>query len=298
MTRRRSRPAARPPGASETRSGRRPIREEQPHRYIKPSAPFTSGNIHIGHVRSYSIGDAYARFRRARGDAVLFAFGFDAFGLPAELGAIAGGESPSEWVEPLRGPHDRAARATRLLVRLGALVPQLRLDHVPLVAVAVSRPARRRASSIAEPGTVDWCDTCQTTLATIQVEDGLCWRCHNPVRLIQRPQWYLRVSAYVEENDRRLARARELGRELAGQPALRARPRGRRRDRPAGRRRHRPDRVHAPRRRARAGPLRADLAQAPGRRALGDRSARAGAPRGAALGRPGAKLARRRRRSR
>src|SRR5690349_1569874 len=74
------------------------IADEQPHIYIKPSAPFTSGNIHIGHVRSYSIGDAYARFRRARGDDVLFAFGFDAFGLPAELGAIAGGESPSEWV--------------------------------------------------------------------------------------------------------------------------------------------------------------------------------------------------------
>ncbi len=46
-------------------------------------------------------------------------------------------------------------------------------------------------------GSVDWCDTCQTTLATIQVEDGTCWRCHNPVRLIQRPQWYLRISAYV-----------------------------------------------------------------------------------------------------
>ncbi|HWX73868.1 MAG TPA: class I tRNA ligase family protein, partial [Solirubrobacteraceae bacterium] len=54
-------------------------------------------------------------------------------------------------------------------------------------------------------GTVDWCDTCQTTLATIQVENGLCWRCHEPVRLVQRPQWYLRISAYVEENDRRLA---------------------------------------------------------------------------------------------
>ena len=53
-------------------------------------------------------------------------------------------------------------------------------------------------------GNVDWCDTCQTTLATIQVEDGLCWRCHNPVRLIERPTWYLRISAYTQENDRRL----------------------------------------------------------------------------------------------
>src|SRR6202042_2647255 len=51
---------------------------------------------------------------------------------------------------------------------------------------------------------VDWCDTCQTTLATIQVEDGLCWRCHNPVRLIERPTWFLRISAYTQENDRRL----------------------------------------------------------------------------------------------
>jgi leucyl-tRNA synthetase len=53
-------------------------------------------------------------------------------------------------------------------------------------------------------GTVDWCDTCQTTLATIQVENGECWRCHKAVRLIQRPQWYLGISAYVAENDRRL----------------------------------------------------------------------------------------------
>ena len=50
-------------------------------------------------------------------------------------------------------------------------------------------------------GNVDWCDTCQTTLATIQVEDGLCWRCHNPVRLIERPTWYLRVSP-TPENER------------------------------------------------------------------------------------------------
>ncbi len=61
-------------------------------------------------------------------------------------------------------------------------------------------------------GAVDWCDTCQTTLATIQVEEGgLCWRCHNPVRLIQRPQWYLRISAYLPENDRRMDNLADSG---------------------------------------------------------------------------------------
>jgi leucyl-tRNA synthetase len=178
--------------------------EQRRHRYIKPSAPFTSGNIHIGHVRSYSIGDAYARFCRARGEDVLFAFGFDSFGLPAELGAIAGGVSPSEWVARC------AEHMTGQLKRLGFSFDWQRafmssdanmyrwsqwLFLTLLQAGLVYRGT----------GTVDWCDTCQTTLATIQVEKGECWRCHNPVRLIQRPQWYLKISEYVRENDERLA---------------------------------------------------------------------------------------------
>jgi leucyl-tRNA synthetase len=173
--------------------------------YIKPSAPFTSGNIHIGHVRSYAIGDAYARFQRAQGEAVLFAFGFDAFGLPAELGAIAGGVSPSDWVERC------AKHMTGQLERLGFSFDWERAfmssDAVMyrwsqwLFLTLLEHDLIYRGT-----GAVDWCDTCQTTLATIQVEEGgTCWRCHNPVRLIQRPEWYLRISAYVEENDRRLA---------------------------------------------------------------------------------------------
>ncbi|HWG08978.1 MAG TPA: class I tRNA ligase family protein [Solirubrobacteraceae bacterium] len=180
-----------------------PLQDDQPHLYIKPSAPFTSGNVHIGHVRSYTIGDAYARFRRALGDQVLFNFGFDAFGLPAELGAIAGGVPPSEWVSRC------AAHMTGQLQRLGFSFDWERtfLSSDPvmyrwsqwLFLMLLEAGLVYRGT-----GTVDWCDTCQTTLATIQVEDGLCWRCHNPVRLIERPTWYLRLSAYVPENDRRL----------------------------------------------------------------------------------------------
>jgi leucyl-tRNA synthetase len=178
---------------------------DRPRKYIKPSAPFTSGNIHIGHVRSYSIGDAYARFCRARGEDVLFAFGFDSFGLPAELGAIAGKEPPSEWV---------ARCAEHMVGQLRRLGFSFDWERTFMSSEAIMyRWSQWLFLTLLDAGlvyrgtgSVDWCDTCQTTLATIQVEEsGTCWRCHNPVRLIQRPQWYLRISAYVQENDRRLA---------------------------------------------------------------------------------------------
>ena len=212
--------------------------EEAPHLYIKPSAPFTSGNVHIGHVRSYSIGDAYARYRRARGEAVLFSFGFDAFGLPAELGAIAGGVPPSEWVE-------RCARhMTGQLQRLGFSFDWERsfLSSDPvmyrwsqwLFLVLLEHDLIYRGT-----GNVDWCDNCQTTLASIQVEPGgTCWRCHGPVRLIELPQWYLRISPYLEENDERLAERAAAGKwdevALASQEIVLGRVDGVELDLPAG----------------------------------------------------------------
>jgi len=180
----------------------------QPAAYIKPSSPFTSGNLHMGHVRDYSIGDAYARFRRARGDAVLFGFGFDAFGLPAEMAAIERGTRPAEWVERC---------GERMLAQMKRLGFSFDYDR----AFYSSDESQYRWSqwlflTLLEAGlvyrdnaTVDWCDTCQTTLAALQVEDGRCWRCHNKVRLIRRPTWFLRLSPYLEENDRNLAELTE-----------------------------------------------------------------------------------------
>ncbi len=169
--------------------------------YIKPSSPFTSGNLHMGHVRDYSIGDAYARFRRARGDAVLFGFGFDAFGLPAELAAIERQVPPADWV---------ARCGERMLGQMKRLGFSFDYDRV----FYSSDEGQYRWSqwlflTLLEMGmiyrddaTVDWCDTCQTTLASIQVEEGgTCWRCHNEVRLIRRPTWFLKITDYLEEND-------------------------------------------------------------------------------------------------
>ncbi len=177
---------------------------EQRAVYIKPSSPFTSGNLHMGHVRDYAIGDAYARFRRARGDAVLFGFGFDAFGLPAEMAAIERKVTPADWVQGC---------GERMLGQMKRLGFSFDYDRV----FYSSDEAQYRWSqwlfvTLLEAGliyrddtTVDWCDHCRTTLASLQVEDGTCWRCHNEVRLIRRPTWFLRITPYLEENDRRLA---------------------------------------------------------------------------------------------
>jgi leucyl-tRNA synthetase len=182
-----------------------PPAEGQARVYVKPSSPFTSGNLHMGHVRDYSIGDAYARFRRARGDAVLLGFGFDAFGLPAELAAIERQEPPAEWV---------AQCGERMLGQMKRLGFSFDYDRV----FYSSDESQYRWSQwlfltlleagliYSEDATVDWCDTCQTTLASIQVEDGRCWRCHDEVRLIRRPTWFLRITPYLEENDRNTER--------------------------------------------------------------------------------------------
>jgi leucyl-tRNA synthetase len=179
--------------------------EGQARVYVKPSSPFTSGNLHMGHVRDYSLGDAYARFRRARGDAVLFGFGFDAFGLPAELAAIERQEPPADWV---------AECGERMLGQMKRLGFSFDYDRV----FYSSDEGQYRWSQwlfltlldvgmiYREDATVDWCDTCNTTLASIQVEDGRCWRCHNEVRLIRRPTWFLRITPYLEENDRNTER--------------------------------------------------------------------------------------------
>ena len=189
MTRRRSRPAARPPGASETRSGRRPIARgaaaplhqalgplhlgEHPHR-PRPQL-LDRRRLRALPARARRRGAVRVRLRRLR---------------PARRARRDRRRRVSQRVgEPLRRAHDRAARSPRLLLRLGAHVPQLATRSCTAGRSGCSSTLLEAGLVYRGSGNVDWCDTCQTTLATIQVEDGLCWRCHNPVRLIQRPQW-------------------------------------------------------------------------------------------------------------
>lgn len=179
-------------------------RDGQPSSYVKANSPFTSGSIHVGHVRSYTIADTYARYRRARGDAVLFSIGFDAFGLPAEQAAVRNDEPTQVWVERCR------EQMTAQLKRLGFSFDWERTfmtSEEDVYRWSQWLFLRLLAADLIyrEMGSVDWCMKCSTTLASMQVEDGRCWRCGELTSVIQQSQWYLRFGVYVEENERALA---------------------------------------------------------------------------------------------
>jgi leucyl-tRNA synthetase len=157
--------------------------------------PFPNGPLHMGHVRTFTLGDVMARYRRLRGDSVLYCFEFDAFGLPNELAANAIGVTPEE----LTRRNITAMR--RQMVRLGLSYDW---DHV----VTTCDPAYYRWTQwlflklhelgliYRTPAALNWCPSCQTTLAHMQVEDGRCWRCETQVEPRKLTQWFVRLSRY------------------------------------------------------------------------------------------------------
>jgi len=171
--------------------------------FISGTAPFTSGEAHMGHVRQNSIADSFARFRRRQGDDVLYSVGFDAFGLPSEIGALDNGVTPAEWVEGC------AERMRRQLSRLGFSIDWSRsfLSSDPEMyrwSQWLFLKLLERDLVYQQESQVEWCPECRTVLANLQVEDGACWRCHGPVEFVDRGQWWLRRSAYNPESHERL----------------------------------------------------------------------------------------------
>jgi leucyl-tRNA synthetase len=187
--------------------------------YIMPVPPFTSGGAHMGHIRCYTLIDTYARFRRACGDRVLFALGFDSFGLPSELGAIHNNVSPGQWV--LQCARRMRAQFTALGYSFDwdrtfvSCEPDIYRWSQWLFLELLKRDLVYR-----DEARVDWCGSCNTVLARLQVEEGRCSRCGSPVRLVTRRQWFVRVSAYLDESYETLGNLRGWDRMSLG--ALRA----------------------------------------------------------------------------
>ena len=170
----------------------------KPKYYVLEMFPYPSGNIHMGHVRNYSIGDVVARFFRMRGYNVLHPMGWDAFGLPAENAAIQRGVHPGDWTYS----NIRTMRAQ--LKRLGYSYDWDR-------ELATCHPGYYKWEQLfflnwLERGLVyrkkaaqNWCSSCNTVLANEQVVEGLCWRCDTPVEQKDLTQWFLRITDYAEE---------------------------------------------------------------------------------------------------
>lgn len=169
-----------------------------PKKYILSMFPYPSGRIHMGHVRNYTIGDAFARYYRKQGFNVLHPIGYDSFGMPAENAAIKHGINPKVWT------YDNISYMSQELKRLGFSFSKKR-------EFATSDPLYTKFEQeffikFYEKGLiyrknaiVNWCEHDQTVLANEQVEDGKCWRCGHEVDQREMPGYYLKITEYKEE---------------------------------------------------------------------------------------------------
>jgi leucyl-tRNA synthetase len=166
--------------------------------YVLEMLPYPSGDIHMGHVRNYSIGDALARYQWMQGYNVLHPIGWDAFGLPAENAAIKHQRHPSEftfsYIDRMRGQLKRLGISYDWRREIATCVPEYyRWNQWFFLRMYERGLAYRKRSR------VNWCPVCETVLANEQVVNGCCWR-HEDTPVVQREldQWFLKITAYAE----------------------------------------------------------------------------------------------------
>lgn len=170
----------------------------RPEYYVLEMFPYPSGNLHMGHVRNYSIGDVVARHRRMEGYDVLHPMGFDAFGMPAENAAIQHGVSPKDWTLDNIANMERQQKAMGLSYDWRREVITCRPEYYRWTQW-IFELFYKRGLAYKKEATVNWCDSCGTVLANEQVIDGKCWRCDSPVHKRSLSQWFLKITAYADE---------------------------------------------------------------------------------------------------
>ena len=172
--------------------------DPRPKYYVLEMFPYPSGRIHMGHVRNYAMGDVVARYRRARGHAVLHPMGWDAFGMPAENAAMERGVHPKGWT------YDNIAAMREQLKALGLSIDWSR-EFATCDPEYYGQQQRwfltllERGLVYRKEATVNWDPVDMTVLANEQVIDGRGWRSGAMIEKKKLTQWFLRITDYADD---------------------------------------------------------------------------------------------------
>ena len=161
--------------------------------------PYPSGDLHMGHIRNYTLGDVITRYKLLNGFNVLSPMGWDSFGLPAENAAIQTGIHPREFTET------RIKKMKSQIIQLGSIYDwerELAAHSEDYYKWTQALFINLYENDLAYKGDapVNWCDSCKTVLANEQVIEGLCERCDSTVRQENLNQWFFRISNYSDDN--------------------------------------------------------------------------------------------------
>ncbi len=172
--------------------------KDKKKKYILSMFPYPSGRIHMGHVRNYSIGDAFAREARKKGFNVLHPIGWDSFGMPAENAAIKHKLHPKKWtyenIDYMRGELESLGFSfskKREFATSDELYTKFEQEF--LIKMYENGLLYQKNTN------VNWCETCHTVLANEQVVEGCCWRCDNEVAQKDMLSYNIAITKYSKE---------------------------------------------------------------------------------------------------
>ena len=170
----------------------------KPKYYCLSMLPYPSGNLHMGHVRNYSIGDAVSRYKKLKGFNVLQPMGWDAFGLPAENAAISKNVHPQDWTEQninhMKKQLDSLGFGYDWSKEINTSDQSYYKFEQELFLKFYEKGLAYRKKSL-----VNWDPVDKTVLANEQVIDGKGWRTGADVELKEIETWFLKITDYADE---------------------------------------------------------------------------------------------------
>jgi leucyl-tRNA synthetase len=162
--------------------------------YPYPSASF----LHMGHVRNYTIGDVFARFKRMQGFNVLYPMGYDSFGLPAETAAKKESIHPKVYTEKAIAQIKKYQKALGNSYDWSRQIASHEPDYYRWNQYFFIK-FFEKGLVYRQKAPVNFCETCQSVLANEEAESGKCWRCGNDVGKKDLEQWFFKITAYADQ---------------------------------------------------------------------------------------------------